>query len=200
MKKNHNELLFFCALLTIVPHSFPEETVKNFYKIINDNSQNTYIQKSDQCCETKMGSDFVSCMHSLPIEDQKEVFKQLTPARRRDYISNLSYEQYETFLKAYSEHDWQDLYNSLSKDEQRHWPKTVKEQYFAVVSMKFAAEKDNDRMNLLVLAVGLGLSPIPYLAYYGYAWYKWFEDGTRIIVDAKIKKYFENYMQSTFEI
>lgn len=197
-----NVCLLTGYLLPLFNNESPQDGINHFYKIINDNSQNTYIKKSksELCCEDYVNSEFVECIFSLPIEDQKEVFKRLSPARKRKYLRNLNYEEYKKFLKAYSEYDWKNLYDSLSKHEQKHWPKTVREQLIQIKNIKKNAKNKNFKTDIGIFAAGMLISPVIYLSYYGYVGYGLLKDNKHPIKENYLAEYFKTYMESTFEI
>jgi hypothetical protein len=173
-----------------------------FYKIVNDNSQNTYIQKpsNDKSCSTRNQSDFVDCFFTLPIEEQREVFKALTPARRREFLTHINFENYKKFLDAYSEYDWKILYNALTPSEQKHWPKTVKEQLLMVKYIKKRVWSNNFAMDLAVCGAGVAISPVIFIGYYGFVGYKLLNDNKHPFKENCTAWHFKNYIKSTFEL
>lgn len=192
-------LIGYCIPLISEEPSTKKE--KYFYKIINDNSQKTYIEKpvDGECCQDRTNSDLVECVFALPIKDQKEVFKEFTPAKRREYLRNLSCEHYEKFLKAYNEHDWKNLYNALSKEEQKYWPKTLKQQIIALQRMKDFVEDAGDATALSITACGAFISPY-LLALHGYTFFYLFTENKNPIKEKCKIWCFKRFMETNFQI
>ncbi len=197
-------LLFFFMITTIVSaqneNTAPSSPTTNYYTVVNDNSQKTYIeQKLHACCKKAKGNELVECLATLPITDQRNLFAQLSPTRRKEYLTNLTLDNYEKFLKAYSEHDWKNLYNSLSNYEQSHWPSTITEQLIAIEKIKDNAETAR---NVLGLGGGIALSLITPIgmALPAYEAYHVIRYGTHPIKEIFLNAGFKNYMEATFEI
>lgn len=195
--------VFFLSITVFFTLSCTQDSQTNYYKIINDNSQNTYLQtvkQLDTCCNDRTQSDFVQCFFTLTNTDQKEIFKQLTSARRKELLTHFSYQDYIKFLDAYSEHDWKNLHDTLTEDEKKIWPKTVKEQFIMIKNIKKVAQNNNICMDIAMIGAGMIISPIVYAAYYGYVGYGLLHDNKHPFKENRINQLFEKYMKSTFEL
>ncbi len=152
------------------------------------------LQKNNDCHTTK-GKALVHCLQSLPYDNQKKTFKELTPQERKDYLKNLSLEDYEKFLDNYNEYEWQRLYTSLTKTEQTHWPRSIQEQRIALA--KIADEACNGSLSYQRLMFGLELIPLgkSTAQYLGTLC-----TSDKISLPNKITRAFHEYMNHTFEL
>lgn len=135
---------------------------------------------------------------NLPIPDQRKTFAQLSLEERQKLISKMTFQIYKKFLNAYSEHEWKNLLESLSVEEKKYWPQTVKKQRDDLDTIR--KDADNTRDIALVLNVAAGtlfppalLIQVAELAYV----YKY---NIHPIVHEQITKGFKKYLEKNFKI
>ena len=173
----------------------------NYYTILNDNSQKTFIEKkpSKIPCGNACGEKLVECIFSLPIAEQREIFALLPASKRREYLRKLDMANYEKFLKSYSEEEWKNLLIELTDYERSHWPKTVKEQTVAMEKIKVNAEKARDYLGL---GCGLALDLINplFMTLHLYEAYHVIKYDVHPITKNFRDVEFKQYMEAVFEI
>lgn len=193
--------LLFLLLLYSALKSADEETipVSNFYTVVNDNSQKTYIEKKSSGCENACGEKLLECIFSLNIHDQREIFSKITSYKRREFLRRLDIPNYEKFLKLYSEHEWKKLLSTLTEYERSHWPKSVKEQIEAINKIRNDAERAKDWVSHGGGIVLSCINPL-FITLQVYQMAMLYKNGIHPVKDNFLKEGFKQYMETTFEI
>lgn len=199
---SHIFIYLFISQTLLTTDQIPEDDAKYYYKLVNDNSQNTYLKKSqiEECYKDASHDELVDCVFSLSIDDQKKVFKEFHSTKKRAFLRKLDHNQYHKFIAIYNEEEWQDLYNSLTEHEQSCWPKTVKEQIESLKECEKYAERYGNIIHGTVI-IAHCFSPIPiYYAYAAFIAYKVIGEGKNPLIENHLIDLFNEYMHSKFEI
>lgn len=194
--------IFFSCLIFIFPgfaHEEPTPEAAIFYKIVNDNSQKIVQKTKSDSCQNASHAHVLDCFFSLPIDEQRETFKKFSPAKRRECLRQCNYREFEKFLKAYSEHEWKELYESLTEHERSYWPTTVKEQWIILHKVKDMSELAGDALTIGTLIAGKNVHPIFYV-YPGYIFLSLVKDGVNPVKELIIEEEVERYMEKKYEL
>lgn len=149
---NYIFIIIFLISLTTYPvdpahdKNNQESQINNFYTIVNDNSQKTFVEKkqSKVPCESCSGNKLVECYFALLTADQRKALAQLPAHKRKELLQNFNVQHYEKFLATFSEQEWQELWENLTETEQDYWPSSIEEQIESLELMKQKADVASD--------------------------------------------------------
>lgn len=159
----------------------------------------TQAHKEEQLeCHNYTDKALTECIFSHNAEEQRTIFTHLAPHQRKEHLKQLTYWTYSKFLDAYSELQWKELYNALTVEEKKYWPKTVKEQRNSMVQLR----EDADTVRNLALGANIIASIVfpPAFAVQGVELCYVFVKGIHPIVEGQLIKSFKVYLHDVFRV
>lgn len=124
--------LFFCTTISAEQQPYT----------ISDNDQTRIFVEQEpnipnQPCSNK---DLKQCIFAHMSSDQRKIFSQLPPEKRKEFFAQLTLDDYDKFLDAYSQQEWNQLLYALSLEEKNYYPQTVEEQKKSIQTIKDDAQ------------------------------------------------------------
>lgn len=165
---------------------------------LEETFQEKFIQKEESniLCGNLCNKELMEYISSLTIADQKQIFAQLPPNKRWEYLSQFTLQDYDKFLNAYSEKDWKQLLESLPTEVKKNWPTTIKAQRDALEKIKKIAENTRNFALGVHVIIDAAFPPAMFLhvAEIGYVYHY----NVHPIVYKVRTKHFKKYLEETF--